>query len=67
MNNQGGQCVLTEKIETCIAELLITCSSWECPSDTYDLRCIVKSYLYQKRKTSNLKITCQAENLPFYS
>jgi len=51
MNNQGGQCVLTEKIETLIAESLITCSSWGYSLDTCDLRCIVKSYLDRKGKT----------------
>jgi len=51
LKKQGGQCVLSESVETLIVEQLIICSSWGYPLSVIDLRFIVKSYLDRKGKT----------------
>nr|XP_023021896.1 uncharacterized protein LOC111510230 [Leptinotarsa decemlineata] len=45
VKRQGGQTVLSEAEEKCIAEKLLTCSEWGYPLDTYDLRMVIQQYL----------------------
>lgn len=48
MKSQNGQTILFKNVEKLIVENLITCSSWDYPLTTFDLRSIVKSYLDSK-------------------
>jgi len=48
MKPQGGQTILSKKVEQLIVESLITCSAWGYSLTTFDLRIIVKSCLDSK-------------------
>lgn len=46
LKNQGGQKALDDDTKAHIIQYLNVCSDWAYPTDSYDLRIIVKLYLY---------------------
>lgn len=45
VKKQGGQCILSEELETEFVDKIITCADWGYPLSELDVRCFVKHHL----------------------